>query len=155
MSENKPENRPDPIQQTTVRIAGADNIALEHRLKLDMYNAVCKVKPEVGEGVSIEDDVYSGQFFETLKPALQGIAVSKLENSIFFYDKIGWDESFLTRDLQSALSDFHITKINEKAAPQSLHDLAYISYKHIEKMMGKTEAASYWENLKQAVARRH
>jgi len=93
MSENKPENRPDPIQQTTVRIAGADNKALEHRLKLDMYNAVCKVKPEVGEGVSIEDDVYSGQFFETLKPALQGIAVSKLENSIFFYDKIGYGQN--------------------------------------------------------------
>ena len=68
MSENKPENRPDPIQQTTVRIAGADNKALEHRLKLDMYNAVCKVKPEVGEGVSIEDDVYSCLLYTSPSP---------------------------------------------------------------------------------------
>jgi len=145
----------DPIQQTAVRIAGAENKELEHRLKRDMFYAITKVKPQEAEGVSIEDDVLSGEFFETLKPSLQGIAVTKLENSIFFYDKVGWDESFLTRPVEDTLTDFHISKINEKVSPNSLHDLAYISYKHIEKMMGKTEAAAYWEKLKAAVAIKH
>ncbi len=145
----------DPIQQTAQRIAGAPNTELEHRLKRDMFAAISKVKPAVADGVSIEDDVLTGTFFESLQPSLQGIAVSKLENSIFFYDKIGWNESFLTTDIKDTLTDFHISKINEKAQPQTLHDLAYISYKHIEKMMGKTESASYWERLKQAVAQKH
>ena len=145
----------DPIQQTAVRIAGTGNTELEHRLKRDMYHAITKVKPQVAEGVSIEDDVLTGSFFETLKPSLQGIAVSKLENSIFFYDKVGWDESFLTRSVEDTLTDFQISKIREKVSPDSLHDLAYISYKHIDKMMGKTEAAAYWEKLKAAVAAKH
>lgn len=145
----------DPIQQTARRIAGTDNIELEHRLKRDMYAAICKIKPQAAEGVSIEDDVLTGKFFEILNPALQGIAVAKLENSIFFYDKIGWSESFLTKELQGTLTDFHISKINEKAKPDTLHDLAYISYKHIDKMMGKTESARYWEQLKLAVAMKH
>lgn len=146
---------PDPIQQTAARIAGADNKALEHRLKRDMFHSICKIKPQVAEGVSIEDEVLTGSFFETLKPSLQGIAVSKLENSIFFYDKIGWNESFLTTPIQNVLTDFHISKINEKSKPETLHDLAYISYKHIEKMMGKTESASYWERLKTAAKTKH
>lgn len=138
----------DPIQQTAVRIAGSDHTGLEHRLKQDMFDAICRVKPAVAEGVSIENDVLTGTFFEQLTPALQGIAVAKLENSIFFYDKIGWNESFLNTSLESTLTEFQIGKIHEKTQPKSLHDLAYISYKHIEKLMGKTESASYWERLK-------
>ena len=145
----------DPIQQTAIRIAGSLHTELEHRLKHDMFAAISKVKPQVAEGVSIEDDVLTGKFFETLKPSLQGIAVAKLENAIFFYDKVGWSESFMSADLQSALTEFHISKVKEKAQPKTLHDLAYISYKHIDKMMGKTESASYWENLKQATTRKH
>ncbi len=142
------ENKPDPIQQTATRIAGEPCIELEHRLKRDMFNAIVKVKPDVAQDVSIENDVLTGAFFETLKPALQGIAVAKLENSIFFYDRVGWDILFLDRALEGVLSDFQISKILEKVNPNSLHDLAYISYKHVDKMMGKTEAASYWERLK-------
>ncbi len=145
----------DPIQQTATRIAGQANIELEHRLKRDMFTAISRVKPEVTKDVSIEDEVLTGTFFETLKPALQGIAVAKLQNSIAFYDRVGWDESFLTRPLEGSLSDFQISKILEKIKPNSLHDLAYISHKHIEKMMGKTESASYWESLKTAVATKH
>ncbi len=145
----------DPIKQTAIRIAGTENTELEHRLKRDMYASICKIKPQAAEGVSIEDDVLTGSFFEKLNPALQGIAVAKLENSIFFYDKIGWNETFLTKELQGTLTDFHISKIFEKAQPETLHDLAYISYKHIEKMMGKTESARYWEQLKQAVDMKH
>lgn len=145
----------DPIQQTAARIAGGNHTDLEHRLKRDMFAAISKIKPQVAEGVSIEDDVLTGRFFDTLKPSLQGIAVSKLENSIFFYDKVGWDESFLSRSLEDTLTDFQISKIQEKINPTSLHDLAYISYKHIEKMMGKTESASYWEKLKAAVSIKH
>ncbi len=145
----------DPIQQTAYRIAGTTNIALEHRLKKDMYASVCKIKPQLAEGVSIEHDVLTGTFFEKLTPALQGIAVTKLENAIFFYDKVGWDESFLSKSLLDTLSDFQISKINEKSKPETLHDLSYIGYKHIEKMMGKTESASYWEKLKQARSAKH
>lgn len=138
----------DPIKQTAVRIAGSDHTGLEHRLKRDMFDAICRVKPAVAEGVSIEDEVLSGTFFEQLTPALQGIAVAKLENSIFFYDKVGWNELFLSTTLESTLTEFQISKILSKTQPKSLHDLAYISYKHIEKLMGKTESASYWERLK-------
>jgi len=145
----------DPIQQTAVRITGAEHTELEHRLKRDMFRAITKVKPQAGEGVSMDDDVLTGKFFETLKPSLQGIAVSKLENSIFFYDKVGWDESFLTRTPEDTLTNFQLGKIEEKVKVFCLHDLAYISYKHIDKMMGKTEAASYWEKLKAAVALKH
>jgi len=145
----------DPIQQTAVRIAGAENTELEHRLKRDMFDAISKVKPQVAEGVSIEDDVLTGEFFESLKPSLQGIAVSKLENCIFFYDKVGWDESFLTRSAEDTLTDFQMSKIKERVNANTLHDLAYISYKHIDKMIGKTEAAAYWENLKTTAAAKH
>lgn len=138
----------DPIQQTAQRIAGKPNVTLEQRLKQDMFDAICRVKPQLAEGVSIEKDVMTGQFFEKLAPSQQGIAVAKLENSIFFYDRVGWHESFLTTTLDGVLSDFQISKIREKINPESLHELAYISYKHIDKMMGKTEAASYWEKLK-------
>ncbi len=145
----------DPIKQTATRIAGQPNIDLEHRLKRDMFTAIGRVKPEVTKDVSIEEEVLTGTFFEMLKPALQGIAVAKLQNSIAFYDRVGWDESFLTRPLEGSLSEFQINKILEKVKPASLHDLAYISQKHIEKMMGKTESASYWESLKAAVATKH
>jgi len=145
----------DPIKQTATRIAGAENLELEHRLKKDMFASICGVKPELAEGVSIEDDVLTGNFFETLKPSLQGVAVAKLQNSIFFYDRVGWDESFLSRSPEGVLTDFQISKIEEKTKPGSLHDLAYISYKHIEKMVGKTESASYWEKLKAAAAAKH
>lgn len=138
----------DPIQQTAIRIAGAPHTDLEHRLKQDMFAAIGRVKPQAIEGVSLEDEVLTGKFFEKLTPALQGVAVAKLENSIFFYDRIGWNEVFLTRTLEGVLTDFQISKILEKTKPNSLHDLAYISYKHVEKMMGKTESASYWEKLK-------
>jgi len=97
-----------------MRASGTENKELEHRLKRDMFYAVTKVKPQEAEGVSIEDDVLTGQFFESLKPSLQGIAVSKLENSIFFYDKVGWDESFLTRSVEDTLTDFQIGKISSK-----------------------------------------
>ena len=145
----------DPIKQTATRIAGVENLELEHRLKKDMFTSICGVKPELAEGVSIEEDVLTGKFFETLKPSLQGIAVAKLQNSIFFYDRVGWDESFLTRTPEGILSEFQLSKIQEKTKPACLHDLAYISYKHIEKMVGKTESASYWENLKAAIATKH
>jgi len=145
----------DPIKQTARRITGVDHLALEHRLKKDMFESVCRVKPKLADDVSIDDDVLSGKFFETLSPSLQGIAVAKLENSIFFYDRVGWHELFLESALEGILTDFQISKILEKAKPNSLHDLAYISYKHIEKMMGKTEAENYWDNLKSAVSKTH
>jgi hypothetical protein len=138
----------DPISQTATRIAGSEHQMLEHRLKRDMFEAIVRVKPAVADGVSIEDDVLSGQFFETLTPALQGIAVVKLENAISYYDRIGWRDAWLEMPLESALSGFQIEKITEKTQPRNMHDVSYISHKHIEKMLGKIEAAKLWEQLK-------
>lgn len=138
----------DPIKDTATRIAGDTNEPLEHRLKHDMYEAITRVKPSVGEGVNVETDVLSGTFFEKLAPPLQGIAVVKLENAISFYDRVGWRDVYLELPLDNVLTDFQIEKITEKIQPRSLHDLSYISHKHIDKMLGKIEAAKLWESLK-------
>lgn len=138
----------DPIQQTATRIAGTEHNMLEQRLKRDMFDAISRVKPAVAEGVSIEQDVLSGAFFETLTPALQGIAVVKLENAISYYDRIGWRDAWLEMPLESALTSFQVEKITEKTKPRDMHDVSYISHKHIEKMLGKIEAAKLWDRLK-------
>lgn len=138
----------DPIRDTATRIAGKPNVALEHRLKRDMFQAITRVKPAVGENVSIEDDVLSGSFFETLTPPLQGIAVVKLENAISFYDRVGWRDAYLEKGIEEVLTSFQVEKITEKIAPTSLHDLSYVSHKHVEKMIGKIESARLWEHLK-------
>lgn len=138
----------DPIRDTATRIVGQTNDPLERRLKTDMFNAVTKVKPAIADGVSFEEDVMTGSFFEKLTPALQGIAVVRLENAISFYDRVGWRDAYLDMPIESVLTEFQVSKIREKIEPQSLHDLAYVSHKHVEKMMGKTESARLWETLK-------
>lgn len=138
----------DPIRQTATRIVGQPNDILERRLKQDMFNAIIGVKPAVGENVSFEEDVMSGKFFEKLTPALQGIAVVKLENAINFYDRVGWRDAYLDKPVDSVLTEFQFEKISEKFSPKCLHDLSYLSHKHIEKTMGKIESAKLWETLK-------
>ena len=141
-------SNPDPIQQTAARIAGHAHEALERRLKVDMFEAITRVKPALRDAVSIEDDVLTGAFFEKLPQALQGIAVVKLENSISFYDRVGWHDEYLDLPFDAALSEFQNEKLSEKVNHQSLHDLAYVSHKHVEKLLGKIEAAKLWETLK-------
>lgn len=138
----------DPIRDTATRIVGEPHDMLERRLKTDMFNAIVRVKPSVGENISLEEDVISGRFFETLTPALQGIAVVRLENAISFYDRVGWRDAYLDKPIGTVLTDFQVEKITEKISPACLHDLSYVSHKHIEKMIGKTESARLWEMLK-------
>lgn len=138
----------DPIRDTATRIVGQPNELLERRLKSDMFKAITGIKPSVGENVSFEEDVLSGRFFETLTPALQGIAVVRLENAISFYDRVGWRDAYLDKTIDSVLTEFQVEKITERISPATLHDLSYISHKHIEKMIGKTESAKLWEALK-------
>lgn len=138
----------DPIKETAQRIAGVAHPTLERRLKLDMFNAITNVKPNLAENISVENDVMSGEFFTKLPAALQGIAVVKLENAISFYDRIGWRDAFLELPVENSLTEFQLNKITEKLAPKNLHDLSYISHKHIEKLLGKIESAQLWENLK-------
>lgn len=138
----------DPIRDTATRIAGSPHAALEHRLKQDMYNAIIRVKPAAGEGVSFDDDVLTGTFFEKLPAPLQGIAVVKLENAISFYDRVGWRDAYLEKTIDTVLTEFQLEKITERVSPKDLHDLSYVSHKHVEKMLGKTESARLWENLK-------
>jgi hypothetical protein len=138
----------DPIKETAQRIVGTPHPTLERRLKLDMFNAITNVKPGLAENVSIEDEVMTGKFFIGLPAALQGIAVVKLENAISFYDRVGWRDAFLEMPIENAFTEFHLVKINEKLSPRNLHDMAYVSHKHVEKLMGKIESAKLWENLK-------
>ena len=90
----------------------------------------------------------TGKFFADLSPALQGIAVVKLENAIAFYDRVGWKDAYLDLPLEHALTDFQTNKINERLSLGNLHELAYVSHKHIEKMLGKIESSNLWERLK-------
>lgn len=138
----------DPIQQTAKRIAGDDHPTLERRLKHDMFEAITRVKPELATGVDFDNDVMSGVFFEGLKPALQGIAVVKLENTISFYDRIGWKDAYLEKPLADLLTPFQVEKITEKIKLQSVHDISYVSQKKIDKLLGNIESARLWETLK-------
>ncbi len=138
----------DPIKDTATRIVGQPHETLERRLKIDMYNSIINVKPALAENVSIEDDVMTGKFFVHLPSALQGIAVAKLENSISFYDRIGWKDAYLELPLEHALTEFQVSKINERLTLSNLHELAYVSHKHVEKMLGKIESSKLWEQLK-------
>jgi len=138
----------DPIQQTAARIAGSAHPVLERRLKEDMFQAVIRVKPDLATGVDFDKDVMSGAFFENLKSALQGIAVVKLENAISFYDRIGWKDAYLEKPLADLLTQFQVEKITEKIELRSVHDMSYVSHKHIEKLLGKIESAKLWEMLK-------
>jgi hypothetical protein len=138
----------DPIKDTATRIAGSPHESLERRLKLDMFHSITKVKPALADNVSVEEDVMSGEFFVHLPSALQGIAVVKLENAISFYDRIGWRDAYLELPLERALSEFQTTKIRERLSLGTLHELAYVSHKHIEKILGKIESGKLWEQLK-------
>lgn len=138
----------DPIKDTATRIVGTPHKELERRLKLDMFNAITNVKPSLAENVSIEDDVMTGEFFVGLPSALQGIAVVKLENSISYYDRIGWKDAYLDMPIEHALTQFQASKINERLSLQNMHELAYVSHKHIEKILGKIESSKLWEHLK-------
>ena len=138
----------DPIKETAQRIAGAPHNTLERRLKIDMFNAITKVKPKLAEDISMEEDVMTGNFFSGLPAALQGIAVVKLENAISFYDRVGWRDAYLELPIESALTEFQTGKINEKLTLEDLHALSYVSHKHIEKLVVKIESAKIWENLK-------
>ncbi|MEM7257038.1 MAG: hypothetical protein AAF404_06585 [Pseudomonadota bacterium] len=124
----------DPIKDTATRIVGSPHEVLERRLKLDMFYAITNVKPALAENVAIENDVMTGEFFVNLPAALQGIAVVKLENSISFYDRIGWKDAYLEMPIEHALTQFQATKINERLSLNNMHELAYISHKHIEKI---------------------
>ena len=113
-----------------------------------MFQAITRVKPDLATGVDFDKDVMSGTFFENLKPALQGIAVVKLENAISFYDRIGWKDAYLEKKAAEILTPFQLEKITEKIELESVHQLSYVSHKHIDKLLGKIEAAKLWEMLK-------
>ena len=138
----------DPIQQTAARIAGAAHPALERRLKQDMFEAITRVKPDLAKDIDLDKDVMTGAFFEPLNPALQGIAVVKLENAISFYDRVGWKDAYLDKPLADLLTQFQVEKITERIDLRSVHDLSYVSHKHVEKLLGKIESAKLWEMLK-------
>lgn len=113
-----------------------------------MYQAIIRVKPDLATGIDFDKDVMTGTFFENLKSALQGIAVVKLENAISFYDRVGWKDAYLEKPIADLLTPFQREKIAEKIELSSVHDMSYVSHKHIEKLLGKIESAKLWEMLK-------
>ncbi len=148
----------DPIRKASEIIAqnsAADDDAatLERRLKLDIFNSIGRIKPNVVADVDFEDDVIQGDFFASLPAPLQGIAIARCEGALAFYNRVGWHASLLTDTLDLCVPEEGLDPLRERYHANSLHDLAYVHPKHFEKMLGKPGSASLWETLKQHVAK--
>ena len=139
----------DPIRHAARIIADDQYPPLERRLKHDIFNSLCRIKPGLREQYDFERDVMPGTIFPDLSPPLQGIAIARTEGAIAFYNRVGWHAKFIDEPLQSCVREAeHIDTLKQRYHASTLHDLAYVHPKHYEKMLGKAGAASLWETLK-------
>ena len=138
----------DPIRHAAILVSPDAPDTLERRIKLDVFTSISRIKPAVTEDVDFETDVMSGAFFETLSPPLQGIAIARTEGVMAFYNRVGWNPSFLEADLESCVPEAGLEPLRQRYHAQTLHDLSYVHPKHFEKMLGKADAAALWEILK-------
>ncbi len=138
----------DPIRKTAELINADAADVLEVRLKRDIFNSIGRIKPDLTADADFDSDVLSGQFFESLSPPLQGIAIARCEGALAFYNRVGWHELFLTADISECVPEDGIQTLKDRYHSQTMHDLAYVHPKHFEKMLGKPGAASLWESLK-------
>lgn len=148
----------DPIRKAAeiiTQTAAADDDAdtLERRLKLDIFNSIGRIKPNMVADVDFDADVLNGDFFATLPAPLQGIAIARCEGALAFYNRIGWHSNLLTDALHLCVPEEGLDPLSERYHAGSLHDLAYVHPKHFEKMLGKPGSASLWETLKQHVTK--
>ncbi len=142
------ETTDDPIAHAAKLICPDAPDALHRRLKKDIMASIKRIKPNIVEGVDFDTDVMTGSFFTTLSPPLQGIAIARCEGTLAFYNRVGWHPAYLETALETCVPDAGIETLTSRYHAKHLHDLAYVHPKHFEKMLGKTEAASLWEDLK-------
>lgn len=147
---------PDPIRRAAELITSAaghneDYPALEYRLKKDIFTSIGRIKPKLVEGVDFDTEVATGDYISGLSAPLQGIAISRCEGALAFYNRIGWHISLLDAPLELCVPDEGVQPLKERYHASTLHDLAYVHPKHFEKMLGKPGSASLWESLKRHV----
>lgn len=138
----------DPIRQAAALVCPDTPVALETRIKRDVFESISRIKPDVTANVDFATDVMSGSFFEHLSPPLQGIAIARTEGVMAFYNRVGWSRAFLEAPLETCVPEDALEPLRERYHARTLHDLAYVHPKHFVKMLGKAEAAMLWENLK-------
>jgi len=145
----------DPVKRTAELVCGDDALALalETRLKQDIFASIARIKPDATQDVDFDTKVMSGEFFEDLSPPLQGIAIARCEGTLAFYNRVGWHPNFLEEPLSTIVSEESRNTFEVTYHARSLHDLAYVHPKHFEKILGKAGAASLWENIKQYSAK--
>ena len=94
----------DPIRDAARIVSGEEYAALERRLKSDIFNSMCRIKPEMKEH-DFETEVMSGRLFPQLPAPLQGIAIARAEGTLAFYNRVGWHPKFLDDPLEACLSE--------------------------------------------------
>lgn len=139
---------PDPIRAAAMLVSPDSPDVLERRIKRDVFNSISRIKPAVTANVDFEKEVMNGDFFASLPPPLQGIAIARTEGVLAFYNRVGWSPAFIDAELTQCVPEEGMTPLIERFHAKTLHDLAYVHPKHFEKMLGKTGAASLWETLK-------
>jgi len=143
----------DPVRDAARLIAGPGDLGdrLERRLKQDIFDSMCRIKPELASH-DFETEVMSGQLFPQLTPPLQGIAIARVEGTLAFYNRVGWHPGFLEDALEACLdadaSAEGLDTLKTRYHARTAHDLAYVHPRHFEKIFGKTGAAKLWEDLK-------
>jgi len=139
---------PDPIRDGAVIVAGEDSEALERRLKTDIFNSLCRIKPEM-KSHDFESEIMTGTLFPDLAAPLQGVAIARVEGTLAFYNRVGWHPQYLSEPLSTCVSDSEAAEtLHTRYHASTLHDLAYVHPKHFEKIMGKAGAAQLWERMK-------
>lgn len=139
---------PDPIRKAAELISAEEADAIESRLKHDIIKSIGRIKPDVIRNLDFESDVLQGQFFAGLDAPLQGIAIAKTEGALAFYNRVGWRSAYLDTPLASLIDPEHQEPLQQRYHATTLHDLAYVHPKHVEKIFGKAGAAGFWESLK-------
>lgn len=149
MSETENQPTPDdPIKQGAKLAAGDDYLLLERRLKQDIFNSLCRIKPDLGVH-DFESEIMSGSLFPSLSAPLQGIAIARVEGALAFYNRVGWSPAFLGAHLAACVEEPEKREIlKTRYHAKDMHDLAYVHPKHFEKIFGKVGAAALWEKIK-------
>jgi hypothetical protein len=139
---------PDPIRAAAMLVSPDAPDVLERRIKRDVFTSISRIKPAVTANVDFEKEVMHGEFFASLSPPLQGIAIARTEGVLAFYNRVGWSPAFIDAELTQCVPEEGLKPLVERFHAKTLHDLAYVHPKHFEKMLGKAGAASLWETLK-------
>jgi len=117
----------------------------------DIPDPIRRTAELITANIDFDKDVIDGDFFADLPAPLQGIAISRCEGALAFYNRIGWHPDLLHTPLESCIAAENMDTLQQRYHAKDLHDLAYVHPKHFEKMLGKAGSASLWEELKRLV----